>query len=274
MTTSNRPAENQTFAVPLADAAAVEAVFYPTGTLCLSTQVGCAVGCLFCASGARGLHRNLTVEELWHQMEAARARGWQPGRITLSGIGEPLHNAAVTEAFLLQAHDRGIPVSVTTTGHPLPALRRLLNLPHNGVMLSLHAGTPATHARLVPRGPNFDALWDTLGEAWPGLSRARRRKVGINVLLLAEVNDNPEEIEALAERLATHPEVTVHLLVPNPVPGSPFQAPEEARVQEIWQMLRARGLHARRANPWRRLRRGGCGTLVARGPAAMDGGSA
>ncbi|HSH68995.1 MAG TPA: radical SAM protein [Deferrisomatales bacterium] len=258
-----RAVENRTFAVSLADGWAVEAVFYPTGTLCLSTQVGCAVGCPFCASGGRGLHRNLTVGELWLQVDAARDRGWQPGRITLSGIGEPLHNAAVTEAFLLQARGRGIPVSVTTTGHPLDRLRRLLTLPHNGVMLSLHAGTSATHAWLVPRGPEFEALWDTLGGLWPDLSRARRRKVGINLLLLAGVNDGPEEIEALADRLATHPEATVHLLTPNPAPGSPFRAPEAARVQDIWAGLRARGVHARRANPWRQLRRGGCGTLVA-----------
>lgn len=254
---------NQLFAVPLADGLAVETVYYPTGTLCLSTQVGCALGCPFCASGARGLARNLTAEELWLQVAAARARGWRPGRVTLSGIGEPLHNLAAVTAFLAAAQAEGLAVSVTTTGQPLAALERLLALPHNGVMLSLHAGTAATHTRLVPRGPAFEEVWAALAVAWPRLSRARRRKLGINYLLLAGVNDGDEEVSALAARLVFHPELTVHLLTPNPVPGSPFQAPPAERVQELWSLLRARGIHARRANPWRRQPRGGCGTLVA-----------
>jgi adenine C2-methylase RlmN of 23S rRNA A2503 and tRNA A37 len=179
---------NHLFAVPLADGTAVEAVFYPTGTLCLSTQVGCALGCPYCASGARGLTRNLTAEELWQQVAAARARG-----------------------------------------------------------------------------PDFEAFWDTLAAVWPRLSRARRRKVGVNLLLVDGINDSEAEVLALAGRLAPHPEVTVHLLVPNPVPGSPFRALPAERVQRLWAVLRARGVHARRANPWRRQQRGGCGTLVATG---------
>jgi len=254
---------NHLFAVPLADGTAVEAVFYPTGTLCLSTQVGCALGCPFCASGARGLTRNLTQAELWSQVAAARARGWRPGRVTLSGIGEPLFNLTAVTAFLETARAQGLAVSVTTTGQPLAALSRLLTLPHNGVMVSLHAGTAASHARVVPRGPDFEGFWNVLAVAWPRLSRARRRKLGINFLLVAGINDSEAEVLALAERLVPHPEVTVHLLVPNPVPGSPFQAPPAERVQKLWALLRARGVHARRANPWRRQQRGGCGTLVA-----------
>ena len=256
---------NHLFAVPLADGTAVEAVFYPTGTLCLSTQVGCALGCPYCASGARGLTRNLTAEELWQQVAAARARGWQPGRVTLSGIGEPLGNLTAVTAFLGTARAQGLAVSVTTTGQPLAALSRLLRLPHNGVMVSLHAGTAATHTRVVPRGPDFEAFWDTLAAVWPRLSRARRRKVGVNLLLVDGINDSEAEVLALAGRLAPHPEVTVHLLVPNPVPGSPFRALPAERVQRLWAVLRARGVHARRANPWRRQQRGGCGTLVATG---------
>ncbi len=76
MTPADQPAGNRTFAVPLADGWPVEAVFYPTGTLCLSTQAGCAVGCLSRASGARGLHRNLTISTPFRSMTPSGRLSW------------------------------------------------------------------------------------------------------------------------------------------------------------------------------------------------------
>ncbi|HXV20549.1 MAG TPA: radical SAM protein [Desulfuromonadales bacterium] len=255
---------NVKMAVPLTDGLAVEAVWYGSGTLCISSQVGCALGCPFCASGFGGLRRSLSTDELFLQLETARKRGAVPQRVTVSGIGEPLHNPQAVAVFVEECRRQGLPVSLTTTGSPLTLLQEFLHLPHNGLMLSLHAGTAATHRRLVPRGPDLDALWSLLEEALPALSRRRRRKIGINYLLLAGCNDSPAELSALAERLRHQPELTLHLLTCNPVAGSPFVSPPPPVVDAVHGFLTARGLNIRRPNRWRTLAEGGCGTLLAR----------
>ena len=259
---------NVKFTLPLADGLAVEAVWYGSGTLCVSCQAGCAVGCLFCASGSRGLRRHLTEQEMAAQLVAARRRGLALCRVTLSGIGEPLHNPLAVGAFMAACRQQGLPVSLTTIGGPLPRLAEFLALPHNGLMLSLHAGTAATHRRLVPGGPDFEELWALLGELLPRLSRRRRRKVGINYLLLAGVNDTPVELAALVDRLRPFPEFTIHLLTCNPVDGSPFASPSPAAVDAVHQLLAGRGIDVRRSNRWRQQAAGGCGTLFVQ---ALDG---
>jgi len=255
--------QNHKFAVLLADGLAVEAVWYPSGTLCLSTQVGCALRCPFCASGANGLRRNLTTDELWLQVELARQCGHTISRLTLSGIGEPLHNLATVASFVTDCHRQGLPVSLTTTGAPPERFLDLLALPHNGVMLSLHAGTSATHRLLIPHGPDLDTLWPLFTDCLDNLSRRSRRRIGINYLLLRGINDTPNEIAALCERLRHWPDLTLHLLTLNPVPGSNWRSPESEAIAALHKELTDAGLNVRRANRWRQQQEGGCGTLVA-----------
>ncbi|MHB1397889.1 MAG: radical SAM protein [Trichloromonadaceae bacterium] len=269
----NATVENQCFLVPLSDGLQVEAVYYGSGTLCLSSQAGCAVGCPFCASGAKGLLRNLTRAELEQQLIWARRQGVVPRALTLSGIGEPLHNASVVRDFLLANQAAGLPVSLTTIGAPLQRLEEFLQLPHNGLMLSLHAGLAATHKRLIPRGPDFSELFTLLKSVWPRLSRRRQRKLGINYLLLQGVNDNQQELDALQQLLMPFPELTLHLLSCNPVPGSDYVSPTAAWQEHWYQSLFAGGLHVRRPNRWRRQSLGGCGTLVARAVSGLQKGS-
>ncbi|MDY0270835.1 radical SAM protein [Trichloromonas sp.] len=254
---------NHKFLVPLADGLAVESVYYGSGTLCLSSQAGCAVGCPFCASGSRGLLRNLSVAELWAQVEAAHALGIKPRRLTLSGIGEPLHNFAAVREFLANCRSLNLPLSLTTTGSPTAHFRRMILLPHNGLMLSLHAGCAVTHRRLIPRGAELGDLLSVLEESLSGLSRRRRRKIGINYLLLAGINDSPAEFAELLPLFQRFPELTLHLLACNPVPESAFVSPDSAHVDELHVWLSAQGVNARRANAWRVQAEGGCGTLFA-----------
>jgi 23S rRNA (adenine2503-C2)-methyltransferase len=188
----------------------------------------------------------------------------KPQRITVSGIGEPLHNPRAVAAFLLDCRRQGVPVSLTTTGGPLERLAEFLALPHNGLVLSLHAGTAATHRRLVPRGPDFEGLWGLLSERLPTLPRRRRRKLGVNYLLLAGVNDGAAEIEALAARLRPFPGTTIHLLGCNAVAGSPHASPPPSAFAAAQRLLAAAGLDVRRANRWRQQPQGGCGTLFVR----------
>ena len=109
-------------------------VLYRGDTLCVSSQVGCAVRCPFCASGARGLARGLTPDELWGQVDAVRARGHEVRRVTVSGVGEPLHNHEAVCAFVRRCREARIGPSLTTSGGPRRASRSgSPPLPHNGI---------------------------------------------------------------------------------------------------------------------------------------------
>jgi 23S rRNA (adenine2503-C2)-methyltransferase len=260
-TAMENPDRNLKFTVPLVDGLTIEAVFYGSGTLCVSSQAGCALQCPFCASGSRGLLRNLSSGEMALQLTAAIDRGFAPKRVTISGIGEPLHNAAAVLAFMDICRSRALPVSLTTTGNPLQTLREFLPMPHNGLMLSLHAGSSETHRRLIPHGPDYDQLWTVLGEVLPSCSKRRRRKIGINYLLLEGLTDTDREWSLLAERMRPFPELSLHLLTCNPVPGSPYRSPPPEKVAAIGTLLAARGCNVRMPNRWRSRAEGGCGTL-------------
>lgn len=255
---------NRRLLVTLDDGYAVEAVYYSTGTLCVSAQVGCAIGCPFCASGSRGLLRNLTSAEIMRQVVVARTTGCEPRRITISGIGEPLQNLAAVAGFMDACNTAGLAVSVTTCGAPLARLRDLLRLPHNGVMLSLHAAEHAIRTKLVPAAAHPFALQELLLAEWPALSRRRRRKLGINYLLFAGVNDGDAELDALKDWLRPFPELTVHLLAYNPVPQLNGSLLASSRMEHWYEALLTARVHVRRANRWRRQSDGGCGTLFVR----------
>jgi 23S rRNA (adenine2503-C2)-methyltransferase len=256
---------NLRYVIALADAASVESVLYRGDSLCVSSQVGCAVGCPFCASGANGLARNLELAELIGQVEQVEAAiGRTVARVTVSGVGEPLHNPAVVE-FIRWCRDRSTPASITTSGGPLRRLQAWLGPeapPHNGISVSVHAGREPTRARTVPRGPALDPLFELLGELVPRLSSSRRRKLALAYLLLADLNDDDDEIDAFLDRAAPLG-IKVHLYRYNPVPTSTQRQISDARYVEVYQRMCARGLDVRRSSQARIEENGGCGTLVA-----------
>lgn len=253
---------NRKYVLSLDDGARVEAVLYRGDSLCISTQVGCAVGCPFCASGANGLGRNLELEELIGQVQAVRARGGEVSRVTLSGVGEPLHNFDTTARFIERSHAEGTPVSLTTSGGPTRRLPALFALPHRGVSFSVHAGTESTRARVVPRGPSLDSLFETLGPLLEQASVRRRRRVALAYLLVADLNDDDAEVDAFVERVAPLGVLT-HLYAYNPVPTSTYRRVGDARYQQVFARMRKAGLEVRRSSTARIESTGGCGTLVA-----------
>lgn len=256
---------NLRYVVALADEASVESVLYRGDSLCVSSQVGCAVGCPFCASGANGLARNLELVELIGQVERVEAAlGRAVKRVTVSGVGEPLHNPAVIE-FIGWCRDRATPASITTSGGPLRRLQAWLGPdapPHNGISISIHAGREATRARTVPRGPALDPLFALLREQLPQLSSSRRRKLALAYLLLADLNDDDAEIDAFLER-AKPLGLKVHLYRYNPVPTSSQRQVSDQRYLEVFQRMCAQALDVRRSSQARIEENGGCGTLVA-----------
>ncbi|UJR84924.1 radical SAM protein [Sandaracinus amylolyticus] len=254
---------NRRFAIRLHDGAEVEAVLYRGDTLCVSSQVGCAVRCPFCASGANGLARGLELEELRAQVEQVEALGVALRGVTVSGVGEPLHNAARVTEFVTWCKERGTPASLTTSGGPTTKLATFLkDVPHHGLTISVHAGTEPTRARLVPHAPTLDALFTTITEALPHLSRRRRKKTALAYLLIAGENDGDDELDAFSARAAPL-DLPVHLYALNEVPTSAMRGPGRARYEEAYARLCAAGLVVRMSSQARIEANGGCGTLIA-----------
>lgn len=260
---------NRRFVCHLEGGDEVEAVLYRGDTLCVSSQVGCAVRCPFCASGANGLGRGLGLDELVGQVEAVRGL---PGndrlrRVTVSGVGEPLHNPAALDAFLAWCRGEGLGMSLTTSGGPTRRLRAWLHAPHNGLTLSVHAGTEATRARLVPKGPTLGELFSVLADELPRMTGRRRRKLALAYLMVAGENDGEAEVDAFLDRVVDvglpRTEAMVHLYAFNPVPTAPYQRVDPARYQAVYDRMSARGLRVRMSSQARVEANGGCGTLVA-----------
>lgn len=252
--TEEQSASNRRYVVQLADQSLIESVLY-RDTLCVSSQVGCAVRCPFCASGANGLGRSLTLEEMIAQVEMVSAlRG-----VTMSGIGEPLHNAECVR-FFEWARARGLRVTLTTSGGPIARLREWLVRPHHGLTISIHAGTPEVRARAVPHAPGLDEIFSTLRKVVPELTRARRKKTALAYLVVAGLNDHDDEIDAFIAR-ARPLGLFVHLYGYNEVPTSAHRASD--RFDAIHARMLSAGLVVRRSSRARLESNGGCGTLVA-----------
>lgn len=257
------PSPNFKYPVVLNDGHIVEAVYYGSGTLCISSQAGCALSCPFCASGRQGLKRQLATDELKIQLEKLLQSGQFPRRLTISGIGEPLHNWENVRNFILDCQQQGLKVSVTTTGAALCHLEELCNVSANGVMVSLHAARPEIHEKLIPNGPKFADLCREIERIYPLLSRRKRRKIGINYLLLSGINDSDADLLALQGLMECWQDFTLHLLSYNPVDGADFRSCPQK--MDLWHdSLQKNNISVRRPNPWRNNSDGGCGTLFIR----------
>lgn len=193
-------------------------------TVCVSSQVGCAVGCVFCATGTMGLTRNLQPAEIVDQVRAARAalaaEGRRASNLVYMGMGEPLHNTAcVLSSIHILTHQTGMnmarrAVSVSTVGVP-SGIRRLAQAePQVNLAISIHAADDSTRALLVParfRHP----ISDILQAAWEHFDLTGRRLL-IEYVLIPGVNDSLDQARRLATLLRGHV-VGVNLLAWNPV---------------------------------------------------------
>jgi len=201
-------------------------------TQCVSTQVGCAMGCAFCASGVAGLKRHLGADEIVAQVLAGRALLQDDERlrnIVFMGMGEPLHNyEATARALRLLMHPEGIALSarritVSTSGL-VPEIARLgADFGGNlGLAISLHAADDETRSRLMPINRKYPlgVLMDAL-RAYP---LPRRRRITIEYTLVAGRNDSPGEARKLAKLLRGIP-VKVNLIPMNPIAASTLGPP-------------------------------------------------
>lgn len=258
-----RSEQNDRYRVELNDGATVEAVVYRNDTVCVSSQVGCAVACPFCASGAKGFARHLSLTELTQQVTSLRLLHPALARVTLSGVGEPLHNPHSPE-FLEWCRGEGLPLSLTTSGGPISRLTAWLHAPHRGLTISVHAGTEAGRAVAVPHAPSLDALFGCLSSELPKLSKRRRKKTALAYLLIAGLNDSALELDSFIQR-ASPLGLRVHLYDYNPVKNSHYEGVSRAQYEAVYARMTDAGLDAHMSSTARRETNGGCGTLVALG---------
>ena len=258
----------------LPDGAAIEAVFIPDSpgqALCISTQVGCAVGCTFCLTGKMGLTRHLSAGEIVGQVRVLVDRldlGRDRFNIVLMGMGEPLHNYDQTmKALRLLAHIHGLGVSprrvtLSTVGI-VPALDRLAAESHRpNLAVSLHGTTDAQRDALVPLNRRYP-----LAEVLSACRRfplKRRDRITFEYVLLRGVNDDVEDAHRLA--LLLHGiRSKVNLIPLNEAPGIPFRRPTEVQVNRFAAVLADRHLTVSVRKSRGRDIRAACGQLIVEG---------
>jgi len=223
-------------------------------TLCLSTQVGCAMGCGFCMTATMGLLRNLSAGEICDQVyrvnEDLRRLGVKGERpltnLVFMGMGEPLHNYDnVLRALRLLLSEEGANfshrhVTVSTSGL-VPNIARFAAETQVKLAISLNATTDEQRAKLMP----VDRKWNiaALLEAVRGFPSRQGRRVTIEYVLLRGVNDSAEDAVRLASLLRGLP-VKVNLIPYNENPGLGFHDPGAERVEAFREALQARGVTA------------------------------
>jgi 23S rRNA (adenine2503-C2)-methyltransferase len=242
----------------LPDGAAVESVLIPDGrrlTLCVSTQVGCAMGCGFCATATLGFRRHLTRGQIVEQLLLARAllaeeaAGEEAARITnvvFMGMGEPLHNypgtvgavETLTAPWGLAISPRR--VTVSTVGL-VPEMARLLAETTVNLAVSLTTVDEDLRRALMPVSRRYSVA--ELLAACRALPLPRRKRVTFEVVLLAGVNDAPAQARALARALHGI-RCKVNLIPFNPFPGSAYARSDDVAVARFQDALRAAGVHA------------------------------
>lgn len=252
------------FLLRLDDDALVETVLIPEAdhmTLCLSTQVGCAMGCAFCATGQLGFDRNMSHGEMAAQVLVARQYLEDQGRdpkalrnLVFMGMGEPLANLdTVLDVLATLASDSGPGFSarrmtVSTVGIPA-GLKRLGESGLASLAVSLHAPTQQLRSRIMPKAAQVPLT--ELIKALEDYPLAPRSRITIEYVLLGGVNDSPEQARELV-RLLAHVKCKINLIAYNPGPqgqgeaacGAGFQAPSEQRVLAFQAALWDKGMTA------------------------------
>ena len=250
---------------------AFEMVFIPEpdrGTLCISSQVGCALDCSFCSTAHQGYNRNLSTAEIvgqvWlaarelEQEERARAPAGataEAGRgeerhvtnVVLMGMGEPLANFRnVVPALQILLDDFGFDLSrrrvTLSTSGLVPQIYRLAEVSNVALAVSLHAPDDALRNELVPINRKHP-IAELLQACWHYLDEQNGRSVTFEYVMLEGVNDSPAQARALARLLRGHP-AKVNLIPFNPFPGTHYRRSPAPVIQRFRDELMQRGLLA------------------------------
>jgi 23S rRNA (adenine2503-C2)-methyltransferase len=229
----------------LQDEERIESVLIAEGrrlTLCVSSQVGCALGCRFCLTGEKGFRRNLTAGEIVDQICAARRELDPQERLTnlvFMGMGEPLANLKeVVKALAIIISDQGLNfstrrVTLSTVGL-VPEMLHVSRLLPIKLAISLHAADNETRSLLMPINRRYPL--EELLAACRRLELPSRQRITFEYLLLRDVNDSPEHAHKLTKLLKGLP-AKINLIPFNEYPGATFQRPSLERIAEFQEIV-------------------------------------
>jgi 23S rRNA (adenine2503-C2)-methyltransferase len=250
--------------VGLADGQMVESVLLPRDGLCISSQVGCAVGCVFCMTGKSGLLRQLTSAEMVAQVVLARRRR-AVKKVVFMGMGEPAHNIDnVLEAIELLGTAGNIAhknLVFSTVGDERVFERLPQGKVKPALAVSLHTTKPELRDRLLPRAPRI-AIEDLVARS-DAYARATGYPIQYQWTLLEGVNDGDDEVEGIVRLLSGRYGV-LNLIPFNKADGLDFNRPSWERAAEISRTLHRRGILAKLRQSAGQDVDGGCGQLRAR----------
>ncbi|GIX30449.1 MAG: dual-specificity RNA methyltransferase RlmN [Porticoccaceae bacterium] len=243
--------------VRLDDGEAVEMVWIPDdgrGTLCVSSQVGCALDCSFCATGKQGFNRNLSAAEivgqLWLALDAFGKFGPRPDRpvtnVVLMGMGEPLLNFEnVVDALSLMLHDWAYGLSkrrvTLSTAGLVPQIDALGDRVDVSLAISLHAPNDPLRDRLVPLNRKYP-LSELIAAARRYLAKMpdQHRRITVEYTLIEDVNDHPGHARQLAALLRELP-CKINLIPFNPFPGSHYRRVSDEALERFRTLLLREG---------------------------------
>jgi 23S rRNA (adenine2503-C2)-methyltransferase len=255
--------------VGLGDGQTVESVLLPRGGVCVSSQVGCAVGCQFCMTGRSGLIRQVTSGEIVAQVALARSLR-AVKKVVFMGMGEPAHNLDnVLEAIELLGTEGNIGhknLVFSTVGDP----RVFERLPQGAVKpalaLSLHTTKPALRATLLPRAPRMTpAELVALGEQY---ARQTHHPVQYQWTLMEGINDGEDELDGIVDLLKDKYAV-LNMIPYNTIPDLQFKRPSWEQARAIARALHRRGVLTKLRDSAGQEVDGGCGQLRARAIASQ-----
>ena len=248
----------------------VETVYIPAegrNTLCISSQVGCALGCTFCYTAKMGLTRHLNTAEIVDQVVQARRlmteRNGHIGNIVFMGMGEPLHNVDnVINAIHVLLDEDGLnfsrrKITVSTSGM-VPAIRRLGEETDVQLAISLNATTDKTRSEIMPINDRWGL--DELMEALREFPLDNRERITFEYVLLKDVNDTLDDAQRIIDLTRDIPS-KINLIPFNPHPRTPFKTPSEERMAAFTKYLSDRNVSVYRRRTRGQEEMAACGQL-------------
>jgi len=252
------------------DGAVIESVFLPFeshNSLCISSQVGCAMGCTFCFTAKMGLSRHLTTAEIVDQVVYARnwaeQRGETISNIVFMGMGEPLHNLEnVLRACDILIDNDGLnfsrrKVTVSTSGL-VPAMERLMDESKVQLAVSLNATTDVQRSKIMPVNDRWDL--DALMGSLRALDLEKRQRITFEYVLLKGFNDSLEDAQRIVELVKGIPS-KINIIPFNPHPDTPFEIPSESAINRFQQYLLDHNVSCFRRKTRGRSSMSACGQL-------------
>ncbi len=246
------------FAIDVGNGQQVETVYIPEtdrATLCISSQVGCALECSFCSTAQQGFNRNLTVAEIIGQVWRVATylglkteTGERPiSNVVLMGMGEPLLNLTnVVPAMKIMLDDYGFGLSkrrvTLSTSGVVPALDKLGDQIDVALAISLHAPDDALRDVLVPVNKKYNIeMFLASVRGYLGKSLANKGRVTVEYVMLDHINDSTDQAHALAKVMKDTP-CKINLIPFNPYPGSPYGKSSNSRIDRFAKVLMDYGM--------------------------------